>query len=882
MNLSPLTCLAACLTLSLASAAQSTWYVDWTGPSSPGFGTQAEPYISIQYAIDQPTTLDGDTLLIYPATYNEELVVVNRTLTLRSEMPPSHAVVAGNLFAPCLHVENSTLTLEGLRFTIGSGAGVPPSVADGNGGGIRSIDSELEITRCQFRQNRNAGGVGAGIYTLRGSLSLDDCEFDQNQGLSGGGLFADQTQLTIVGSDFHDNQATAGDGGALAISGAGSADTSISSTTFDDNTATQHGGAIWCQNADNLTLTGGSLTGNSAGSQGGGADLQGAIVALSGVRFQDNSAEHGGGLYIDDAEEFVSITAGCLFLGNTASEDGGGAYVLSRDGASIAASLFRDNQAHRGGGLALGGAFAPLAEVNVQALIDANRGIGSDAEGAGMIVLDGAVRITNATLSGNHANPDIGLGTALGGGLRILANSAVELDTVSITQNVAGNELGFSGGRGGGVSVEAGAQLDAVDCTLTFNVAQHEGGGAHGPGNWVDSTFSGNEAIDGGGVWATASTNLNDCTLLFNEAAGQIKEDAFGRGGGVFGPATLRACDVAQNSASGLNAVGGGAWGAHLVDCTVRQNTVFATPFSSRGQGGGLFGGTALRCNVHDNEVLNFEPLGQGGGAALASLTLCELVGNSASLAGGAYDSALDRCTVTQNSSALAPAGVLAGSVVSSILWDNDGSGGAQGLTATYSAIQGGYPGIGNLDLDPRFWFPFGRDFFLQPTSPCIDTGEPAVMDPDSSRADMGAHPFDATHLGESVTYCTAKLNSSGGSASISFQGTATATGPDDFFVSAGNVLPNKNGLLFWGLAPAAIPFLGGTLCVSPPFLRTNLQNSGPAGVYSFHFSQAYVAQTGFISIFDTVHAQYWFRDNGYAPPNNVGLTGGAAFVWNP
>jgi len=41
----------------------------------------------------------------------------------------------------------------------------------------------------------------------------------------------------------------------------------------------------------------------------------------------------------------------------------------------------------------------------------------------------------------------------------------------------------------------------------------------------------------------------------------------------------------------------------------------------------------------------------------------------------------------------------------------------------TYSDIQGGYSGTGNINVDPLFLDPASGDFHLGPGSPCIDAG---------------------------------------------------------------------------------------------------------------------------------------------------------------
>ena len=52
-------------------------------------------------------------------------------------------------------------------------------------------------------------------------------------------------------------------------------------------------------------------------------------------------------------------------------------------------------------------------------------------------------------------------------------------------------------------------------------------------------------------------------------------------------------------------------------------------------------------------------------------------------------------------------------------------------------------PGHGDISEDPLFVDPENFNFHLQPGSPCINTGDPKLRDPDISRSDMGAFWFD-------------------------------------------------------------------------------------------------------------------------------------------
>ena len=65
----------------------------------------------------------------------------------------------------------------------------------------------------------------------------------------------------------------------------------------------------------------------------------------------------------------------------------------------------------------------------------------------------------------------------------------------------------------------------------------------------------------------------------------------------------------------------------------------------------------------------------------------------------------------------------------------------------TFSDVQGGYPGRGNIDADPMFFLPSedGPDFHLCAASPCIDAGDPFSdysnePEPNGGRVNMGAY----------------------------------------------------------------------------------------------------------------------------------------------
>jgi len=60
----------------------------------------------------------------------------------------------------------------------------------------------------------------------------------------------------------------------------------------------------------------------------------------------------------------------------------------------------------------------------------------------------------------------------------------------------------------------------------------------------------------------------------------------------------------------------------------------------------------------------------------------------------------------------------------------------------TYSCIESGWPGEGNINIDPKFFDIAVEDFHLLPYSPCINAGNPLEQynDHDGSRNDIGAY----------------------------------------------------------------------------------------------------------------------------------------------
>lgn len=126
----------------------------------------------------------------------------------------------------------------------------------------------------------------------------------------------------------------------------------------------------------------------------------------------------------------------------------------------------------------------------------------------------------------------------------------------------------------------------------------------------------------------------------------------------------------------------------------------------------------------------------------------CLIARNSAhDPGGGIYGRAFVRgCTIVENSVVYDGGGGVSGcsysapsvDVAGCILWANTPNQ-ARLANIRFSDVQGGWPGLGNFDLDPLFVAAGAGDYHLQPASPCIDTGVPLA------RPLPGARDLDGT-----------------------------------------------------------------------------------------------------------------------------------------
>jgi hypothetical protein len=192
---------------------------------------------------------------------------------------------------------------------------------------------------------------------------------------------------------------------------------------------------------------------------------------------------------------------------------------------------------------------------------------------------------------------------------------------------------------------------------------------------------------------------------------------------------------------------GAGVW-ATASDVVIRRALITGNQADSEGcgSGGGVtanwdYGDVSL--TLEDTVIAGNTALDYGGALAFdgaaVTLTNVSIYDNISPLANSV---AITNSSVTIQNSTIVdnPNGDQAVTVFdaptstlimrNTIMWSNKSNLQVHGsctncVRVTYSDIQGGWPGQGNIDKDPLFVKPVGRDYHLKASSPCIDTGTP-------------------------------------------------------------------------------------------------------------------------------------------------------------
>jgi hypothetical protein len=360
--------------------------------------------------------------------------------------------------------------------------------------------------------------------------------------------------------------------------------------------------------------------------------------------------------------------------------------------------------------------------------------------GGGIACLNSGAKITNNCIKNNEViSSSI---NTVGGG--IAAGPPGITTWIVIKNNDIRNNLAAStamdnaGGGGGGIYVGINARI--CDNIIEHNIAQ--------------STYT---AIWGGGVKCGGNSSqplIRYCfnnRIRFNKAVAPTSIDYDGgRGGGLavttVPKAIIKYNDISYNEIESNTTFNNDCWGGGVILQNQTEETIFAENWITHNKAinNSLCRGAGINIWNFDNpgkpriikNVIAHNTGGtQGGGFFIGGLVhnSAALVNNTIydnhAIQGGAVYIGHDNYNVSHPK------------IENSILWANSSSIyiNSGTIDVTYSDVEGGWSGTGNIDSDPLF---ADTLYHLTNGSPCIDTGNPdhAYNDEDGSRNDMGAY----------------------------------------------------------------------------------------------------------------------------------------------
>ncbi|GBF05356.1 hypothetical protein DAERI_040116 [Deinococcus aerius] len=367
-----------------------------------------------------------------------------------------------------------------------SGGEISGNTTGRGGGGVMVNTGTLDLTGGTISNNKatREGGGGGGVLVYKTTMNFSGGVIRGNSAEAGGGIDAyTDNKVTMTGGTVEEN--TARGGGGLNVNTRSTL--SFTGGTVRNNTASEYGGGITVSNAQGALTLGGAaaLRGNKAGAQGGGLYVSGAALTMTDGTIEGNTAvDNGGGLAL--AGSNPATISGGVIAGNsvTGSEDGGGGIRIHRGATlNLYGGEVRDNTAlQTGGGLVIGG----------------------------------TVNMTGGAIRGNRVT-GTAQGQGGGGGIRMYTNGVMTASGGSIRDNTAL----FGGGVfvGGAFNNEPASRFTLAGATISGNRATaYDGGGILNDGvtSIQSGGVTGNSAVTkGGGV-----SNTRDAT--FTQTGGSV------------------------------------------------------------------------------------------------------------------------------------------------------------------------------------------------------------------------------------------------------------------------------------------------------------------------------------------------------------------------
>ncbi len=497
----------------------------------------------------------------------------------------------------------------------------------------------------------------------------------------------------------------------------------IHSCVIEDNYSAYEGGGIFDFDGDIINCV---ITGNTAAQNGGGlADCDGTIINCI---IAGNEASNGGGLDNCDAS-----ILNCTIADNIANTQCGGIRIASGDTPPVTNCIVWANTDTDGTTSIQEAQIYGGSPTVTYSCVDDGTIDETDYPGTGNI--DDDPKFVNSSAP---VGPDGVFGT-IDDGLRLRYDSACidvgdnsAIDAVSITEDMAGKtrKMDVADSDDGGGGTAPFVDMGAYEAPAVFYVVKGLATGSHDGTSWADAYAELHEALDpstgitvptyGCEIWVAAGTYTPDTSSQDNFLQMIQYAELYGGFDGV------EKCRIERDLSANETILSGdiGANDSYTVvkgadDAILNGFTIEGAVANGSSEGYGIWNDatspTIKNCLIRDNVCGVYCNYDSVSPAVITPVIMnCTIVNNSG------YGIQCDTPTYSQ------PV------ITNCILWDNGDD--LDGCTASYSCIEDGDIGVGNISWDPYFDTASSR-YELATYSTCIGAGDPGM---DNSREPGG------------------------------------------------------------------------------------------------------------------------------------------------
>lgn len=297
---------------------------------------------------------DGDTIVVRPGIYMENIDFLGKDVICRSQLGPGVTAIDGNMAGSVITFaggEGPDAVLEGFRVINGSGT---PDSGEYLGGGIYCRNSSPLISGNLIIANKVLGdpGKGGGIYCRDGAPTISGNMISGNLVSGslgcGAGICTEDADATITANTVTGNMTGHSGGGIYYANG----QAAVSDNLIEDNYAVEAGGGVYASGSTGFVFSGNFVKGNEALRKAGGLYCFSCIATVRNNIFTMNVArgnsDHGGGaIYSDRSNDWIVNNT---IVGNAASRGGG--IRCDRSDPVIINTILWDNRARHSPDLA--------------------------------------------------------------------------------------------------------------------------------------------------------------------------------------------------------------------------------------------------------------------------------------------------------------------------------------------------------------------------------------------------------------------------------------------------------------------------------------------------------------------------------------------------